>query len=392
MKSRKLWVPVGVILIASLIALVVLATAPDIKRGAPNSLLPAIRVTEATPQDVQLKVQSQGTVMPRTESTLVPEVSGPVIWVSPALASGGFFEADEPLLRIDARDYQTAVARARAEVARTEGESEHASSELKRQEGLARQSATSPSHLSAAKRAARVASANLEAAWAALYQKERDLERCVLRAPYKGRVRDESVDIGQFISRGAPVATLYATDFAEIRLPLADDQLAFLDLSALESDPSSGPEVVLNAKFAGKDQSWRGQIVRTEGEIDSRSRMIHVVARVEDPYATPLEVSPGRVTSPLAVGLFVQAEIEGNLVEDVLVVPRSAIRDGQSLVVIDDQDRLHLREIEIIRIDREDVLLRARIHAGERIGTSSLQWVVENMQVVPIDDDGETRR
>jgi len=392
MYRKRILLPIAVILMACLLAFVVLATAPEVKRGAPETLLPAIRVMTPNPEDILLKIRSQGTVMPRTESTLVPEVSGPVIWVSPALASGGFFEADDPLVRIDARDYQTAVARARAEVARAEGESEHASSELKRQEGLARQKATSSSHLSAATRAARVASASLEAAWAALYQAERDLERCVLRAPFKGRVRDENVDIGQFISRGAPIATLYATDFAEIRLPLADDQLAFLDLGRLESEPESGPPVILRARFAGETRTWEGRIVRTEGEIDARSRMIHVVARVEDPYGTNLaEENPDHAESPLAVGLFVQADITGSLAEQVLVVPRSAIRDGNQILVVDDEDRIHLREIEILRIDQEDVILRAPLQAGERIGTTSLQWIVEGMQVLPVADKERSR-
>jgi RND family efflux transporter MFP subunit len=392
MYQKKILMPVGVIFMACLLAFVVLATAPEVKRGLPETLLPAVRVMTPNPEDILLKIRSQGTVMPRTESTLVPEVSGPVIWVSPALASGGFFEADDPLVRIDARDYQTAVARARAEVARAEGESEHASSEHKRQEGLARQKATSSSHLSAATRAARVASANLEAAWAALYQAERDLERCVLRAPFKGRVRDEHVDIGQFISRGAPIATLYATDFAEIRLPLADDQLAFLDLDRLESGPESGLPVILRARFAGETRTWEGRIVRTEGEIDARSRMIHVVARVEDPYGTNLsEEAQDHTEFPLAVGLFVQADITGNLAEQVLVVPRSSIRDGGQILIVDDEDRLHLREVEILRIDQEDAILRAPIHAGERIGTSSLEWIVEGMQVLPIADKERTR-
>lgn len=391
MSRKKILLPMIVVLAACLAAFVVLATAPEVKRGTPEALLPAIRVMTPNPQDVLLKIRSQGTVMPRTESTLVPEVSGPVTWVSPALVSGGFFEPDEPLIRIDARDYQTAVARARAEVARAQGESEHATSELKRQEGLARKNATSSSHLSAANRAARVASANLEAAWAALYQAERDLERCVLRAPFKGRVRDENVDIGQFISRGMPVATLYATDFAEIRLPLADAELAYLDLDRLESDPDSGPDVTLHARFAGEPHSWQGQIVRTEGEIDSRSRMIHVVARVEDPYGRNQAGEKEGADSPLAVGLFVQADITGDLAEQVLVVPRSSIRDGERLVVVDDEDRLHLREVEILRIDQEDVILRAPLRAGERIGTSSLQWIVEGMQVVPVQDVGGNR-
>jgi len=395
MKSKKILLPAGVILLACLAALVVLATAPEIERTEPEAYLPAIRVMEPHPQDVQLWVRSQGTVVPRSESSLVPEVSGPVVWISPALASGGFFSKDDPLLRIDPRDYQTLVARASAEVARAEGEAEHASSELERQQGLAKRNATSSSQLSAARRADRVSSATLESAWAALYQAQRDLDRCVLRAPFDGRVRDEKVDIGQFVARGQPIATLYATDFAEIRLPLADHQLAFLDMETLsfESGVSPGPEVILKAQYAGHEQTWQGQIVRTEGEIDARSRMLHVVARVEDPYGTRLreDAETRLAASPLAVGLFVRAEIAGRIAEDVVVVPRAAIRDQEKIVVVDAANRVHLRDAEILRIDQEEVLIRTPTNAGERIGTSPLQWVVEGMKVLPLSDEVETR-
>ena len=395
MNSKKILLPVGVILLACLAALVVLATAPEIERTEPKAYLPAVRVMEPHPHDVQLWVRSQGTVVPRSESSLVPEVSGPVVWISPALASGGFFSRDDPLLRIDPRDYQTLVARARAEVARSEGEAEYASSELERQQGLAKRNATSSSQLSAARRADRVASATLEAAWAALYQAQRDLDRCELRAPFDGRVRDEKVAVGQFVARGQPVGTLYATDFAEIRLPLADHQLAFLDMETLsfQSGSSPGPEVILKAQYAGQEQTWQGQIVRTEGEIDPRSRMLHVVAQVEDPYGTRLrEDGETRLAAaPLAVGLFVRAEIAGRIAEDVIIVPRSAIRDHEKIVVVDAANRVHLRDAEILRVDQEKVLIRTPTEAGERIGTSSLQWVVEGMKVLPLGDEEEPR-
>ncbi len=390
MNRKKVWLPIVVVMVASLVGFVVMATAPEIETTPLKARLPALRVVEPVLQDVRLQVHSQGTVVPRTESELVPEVSGPVLWVSPSLASGGFFSRDEPLLRIDPRDSQTMVARARADVARAEGEAEHASSELRRQQGLARENATSSSHLSAAKRAERVASANLEAAWASLYQAQRDLERCEMRAPFDGRTREEHVDIGQFVSRGVPIATLYATDFAEIRLPVADHQLAFLEMGSLAPNAMAdeGPEVVLRARFAGRDLEWRGRVVRIEGEIDPRSRMLHMVARVEDPYGTRstpgADPMPG--TWPLAVGLFVQAKIAGRVAEDVIVVPRTAIRDGGKIAVVDAQDLLHLRDAEVIRIEEQDVLIRADLEPGDRIGTSQLQWMVDGMPVQPVSE------
>jgi RND family efflux transporter MFP subunit len=426
MTARKLWMPLLVLLGAALGAYLLLATAPQVESVSAEKAIPMVRTLDVRPADVRMTVRSQGTVAPRTESNLVPEVSGTVVWVSPALVSGGFFSEGEPLLRIDERDHLAALARARAEVARAEGEAEHAAGELQRQRGLARSNANSPAQLSNALRAQRVAEASLEAARVSLEQAQRDLDRCELTAPFDGRVRSEQVDVGQFVARGTPIATLYATDFAEIRLPLADRQLAFLELPGMHEPRGSdafgeGPAVRLYATFAGQEQTWTGHIVRTEGEIDAQSRMVHVVARVEDPYGTrarkaaaaeavgaepsasdaaeAVGAEPGAsdaaeavavmdddATFPLAVGLFVRAEIDGRWVEDVLVVPRPAMRDDDRLLVVDADDHLHLRAVDVLRIDRDEVLIRADLDAGDRVVVSPIQVVVEGMRVRPIDD------
>ena len=395
MNRRKIVIPFTVLAAASLGAVVLIVSAPRVESVSPEKALRVVRVAELQPQDVRLHVRSQGTVAPRTESDLIPEVSGPVVWVSPALVSGGFFSKDEPLLRIDPRDYEAAVARARADVARAEGEWQHARSQLKRHQGLSRQGANSPSQLSDARRASQVASAILDAARVTLEQAERDVTRTEIRAPYAGRIREENVDPGQFVSRGVAVARLYATDYAEIRLPLADRQLAYLDLPNIwnSGEPDIGPEVRLTARFAGSDRTWIGRIVRTEGEIDARTRMVHVVARVEDPYGTQTNETTGstEISSrvPLAVGLFVKAEIDGPIAEGVLVVPRSAIRNDDRILVVDRQDRLYSRAAEVLRIDRDDVLLRVELSPGDRICVSALQVVVDGMQVRPISVSAE---
>ncbi len=395
MNLRKLLAPFAVLAVAAFGAFVLLATAPAVESVEPEKTLPLVRIIEVKPGDRRMQVRSQGTVAPRTESELVPEVSGRVEWMSPSLVSGGFFTRDEPLLRIDPRDYAAALARARSEVARAEGESEHAADELERQLGLARSNANSPSQLSNAKRAERVASAALEAAKVSFEQAQRDLARTELVAPFDGRVRVEQVDVGQFVSRGAPIATLYSTDFAEIRLPLADRQLAYLDLPGIRGDVAGegGPRVLLRANFAGKERTWVGQIVRTEGEIDAQSRMVHVVARVEDPYGIDSGEAPaqGDAAAPLAVGMFVRAEIEGHVLRDVVVVPRAAIRDGEALLVIDGDDRLRRLPIEILRIDREEVMLRAELGAEDRVVVSPIQVVIDGMKVRPVPAE-EARR
>ena len=169
----------------------------------------------------------------------------------------------------------------------------------------------------------------------------------------------------------------YAGDQAEVRLPIADRQLAFLNLPVGirgELPPELQPAVTLTAEFAGQALSWRGRIVRTEAQIDTMSRMVHVVARVDNDDQD----------SPLAVGLFVSAEIEGLTAEDVVVLPRSALRAGNRVLVVDAEDRLHYRDVEPLRLYQDDVLIRAGLAAGERVCVSPIQTVVEGMPVKPV--------
>ena len=380
MPRTKLLVPVLVVSLGGIGAVVVWATGPSVEPRVPEVAVPLIRVVVAAPRDVQLRVLTHGTVAPRTESDLIPEVSGPVVWVSPSLVSGGFFAADEELLHVDPTDYDVALERARADLARAQSEHNLASRDLERRRGLAQRNVASAAELDATLNAERSAAAAKRAARAVLRKAERDLERTRIRAPYDGRVREESVDVGQFISRGAPIAKLYAVDFAEVRLPVPDGELAYLDLPLLYRENGAAgvePEVRLRARFAGGEYDWRGRIVRTEGEIDPKSRMVHVVARVEDPY--------GRETAsdrpPLAVGLFVEAEILGRTEPDAIVLPRAAMRGPSRVLVVDGEGRLHFRDVEVARTTRDEVVIRQGLAPGERVCVSPLETVVEGMRV-----------
>ena len=200
-----------------------------------------------------------------------------------------------------------------------------------------------------------------------------------MRSPYAGRVREKRVDVGQYISVGAPVATLYSIDVAEVRLPLPDAELQYLDLPLIYRGDrdGDGPAVTLTATFAGGTHEWEGRVVRTEGEIDPRSRMVHVVAQVENPYGRGDE--PGR--PPLAAGMYVRATIHGRTIEGVASLPRSALRSDGNVWVIDGDDRLRIRNVAVLRTDREYVYVSGGLSEGERVCVSALEVVSEGMQV-----------
>ncbi len=386
--SLRALAPLLVVLVGLLGAILLVATGPEIASTAPGPLIPLVRVVYAEPQRFQHRVITHGTVQPRTESELVPEVSGRVEWLAPSFASGGFFRKGQTLLRIEAGDYRTALKRSRASLARAESELARASVELGRQQELAHNDVASASRLDDALNGEKVARAALGEARANLEQAERDLQRTEISAAFDGRVRSENVDVGQFVSRGASIATVYAVDAAEVRLPVPDAELAFLDLPQLyQSDgiPLPGPEVLLHAEFAGARHSWKGRVVRTEGEIDPRTRMVHVVARIEQPYARQASGRP-----PLAAGLFVEAEILGRVDDSVFVLPRAALREGSRTLIVDRENRLRWRDVVVARADRLEVVVTAGLEPGDRVCVSALESVVDGMSV-RLRDDPQTR-
>jgi RND family efflux transporter MFP subunit len=363
-----------------------IAARPQVETKRPDAQLPLVRILPARIEDVRLTVRTQGTVAPRTESDLVPEVSGRVEWVSPSLVAGGFFEDGEALLKIDSRDYDMALRTAEAAVARHASELRLAIANRKRSRELAGREIVSAASLDESENAARVAEAALHEARTAVEKAQMDLGRTEIRAPFLGRVREKKVDVGQFVSRGAPVARLYAVDYAEVRLPIPDYEIAFLDLPLAyrgEGDMTLGPVVILRADFAGARHEWRGRIVRTEGEIDPRTRMVHAVAQVEDPYGH----SAQEERPPLAVGLFVEAEIVGLDAKGVVLVPRSAMRTADELLIVDEGDRLQFRRVAVLRADGETVVVRSGVAAGERICVSPLEAAVDGMAVRVLEEE-----
>lgn len=357
--------------------LVVSAPAPEMVEA--EEVARAIRVLEAEKQQILLTVRSQGTVSPRTQSELIPEVSGRVQWMSPDLVAGGFFRSDDVLLRIESSDYQARMERSKASVSRAKAEDEHATYELRRLKELVKKKLTSQSKLEAQLRLQRIASAALRDAEIALEQAERDVERTQIRAPYDGFVRAERVDTGQFVSRGQSVATVYASDSVEVRLPIADSQLAFLNLPLGvrgELPEELSPSVTLSTVYGGQDYKWTGRLVRTEAEIDSRSRMLYAIARVvEDPDSDQ---------PSLPVGLFVQAEIEGRQVDSVVSLPRTALRNETQVLVVDRENRLRYRNVELLRFEQDTVLISGGLNEGELINISPIQTVVDGMFVKPV--------
>ena len=383
---RKGVMTVSIIFFSMIIAYGLLATAPQPEQIEPEEVATAIRVLKIEKQAIQLEVLSQGSVLPRIQSELIPEVSGRVKWMSPNLVSGGYFEKDEILLSIDDRDYRSSVARGEAGVTRAKAEDEHARFELRRMQELVKNKLISQSTLENTLRGQRIAEATLLDARIALEQAQRDLSRTEIRAPYEGLVRTERVDLGQFVARGQSVASIYASDSVEVRLPVADRQLAYLDLPLGyrgELTTELSPEVILSTAYGGQRYEWIGRLVRTEAEIDSKSRMINAVVRVDN--------KKGSSQPPLPVGLFVAASIKGKTVNNIVSLPRAALRNQNQVLIVDKDNRLRYRPVNVMRFEKDNVIISAGLEDGEIVNISPIQTVIDGMRVEPIfTDAGES--
>ena len=388
----KVLSPLLVLGLAGFAAMTIIRNRPEVETQAPIVTPPGVRALAVTLETVRISVTSQGTVRPRTETQLVPEIAGRVTWVASSFAEGGFFEEGDVLLRLDRFDYEQAVVSARSQLAqaRLRLAQEEAEAEVAQREwdALGR---GDPRELTLRKPQLDDARASVAAAEANVERGARDIERADVIAPYAGRVRTKNVDMGQFVTVGAPIATIYSIDVAEVGLALPDEELAYLDLPLAYRGAAnqSGPRVVLRTTFAGARYEWGGRVVRTESEIDPVSRMVQVVAEVQDPYAA----GPDPRRPPLAVGMYVEAEIEGRAFADISVVPRAALRGRNQVLVIDPENRVHFREVEILRATTESVYIEGGLAAGELVAVSALDSPTEGMlvQVTDLDLDRMTR-
>jgi RND family efflux transporter MFP subunit len=375
--ALKVLLPLVVVGASVAVARNVIANAPELEARAREVPPPLVEVAVAEQRDVRLDVDVHGTVRPHTEIRVVPQVAGRVVYVSPSLKEGGFFRKDEVLLRIERKDYELAVTQAQALVAQAQArlDRERAEAEIAADEwekfgkGEANPLVLRKPQLAEAQAALASAEARLAAA-------RLNLERTEISAPYAGRVRSENVDLGQYVMVGSPVASVYATAFAEVQLFIPDDEIAFLDLPLNGGSPESVPEVTLAAVFAGREFRWTGEIDRTAAELDPRSRVVRSLVRVKDPYGLQDETRP-----PLLVGTYVRATIQGRIERGAIVLSSTALRGSDRVWLVDSEDRLRFRTVEVLRRIGEEVVLRSGLAAGDRVCVSPLDPAVDGMQV-----------
>jgi RND family efflux transporter MFP subunit len=321
-----------------------------------------VEVQPVTRQDVVYQIESQGAVTPKTETSLVSEVNGRIVRVSDDFVEGGFFNAGDVLVQVEPADYQTSVKAAEAALANAQAalEEEKARVKVAEEDWRSFQAGTAP-QLGLRRPQLASALAKVRSAEADVERAKRDLARTEIRAPYAGMVKSRTVDLGQFVSRGTSIGMIYGTDVAEVRLPLTDNDLAYLELPK-PNQVGAKPAVILEAVVAGQTLRWSAELARTEGVLDERSRVIYAVAEVKDPYQLGNDI-----TEPLRFGRFVQAKITGSSASQVVVVPRHLLRPSDQLLVVDASNKLQFRQVKIDRSDEKQAFIQDGFIAGDQI-------------------------
>ena len=378
-KFLKVLAPVLVLAVSIGVVQALSAAKPAPEKKEESQRLISLYVDEVKSDMVTISVFTQGEVRPKTEIDLIPQVSGRIVGISESFAEGAEFSPGETLIKIDDTNYKVAVIRAEARVAGAQVavQRELANAKIKKEHWLDKRTSGEPTAYALNKPQVLEAEALLLAAEADLKEAKLNVARTEINVPFLGRVRDKNVGIGQYVTAGTNLGRVFSTDTVEIRLSLTDAQLAELNLPmGFMADAFNAPVVQFKARIGSQEHFWTGRIVRTHASVDSQTRLIYAIGEVEDPYGLGSDNG-----APMAVGMFVHAEIAGVNSQSAMVLPRLALRNADKVYVINDQNRLEIRKVEVISTSEEIVLVSAGVEVGDKVVTSTIPAAVDGMEV-----------
>lgn len=338
-----------------------------------------VNVQILTPIDYQIKIKSTGTTTPITQTVLTSEVGGEVIYRSKKFSEGSSVISGEILAKIDDTDLQLQYKNALLQLASAEVQFavQQAEAEIAQEawdqvgEGVPQELTTKKPQLKQAKAALEVAKAQVQSA-------EKKLNKTEITAPYTGRIQNINIDLGSTIIPGQPVGSMYTSNEIEVTLSVKDSDLKFLDIpmDGRKLNPDQKSIVVIKSLYKGEMQEWAGNLERVDGVIDPMTRMIKLIANFKNNFIEE--------TKPiLPIGLFVEAEINGKQLEDIFMIPNSALTPNDELLFLNQDDALEIRKVSILTKMKNHILVKEGMKAGERVVVSKLSIATNGMLVNP---------
>jgi RND family efflux transporter MFP subunit len=378
---KKILLPLAIIVGAVLLSSIMfkLKPAPAVLESPEISVAVKTLVLEKTA--TQLTIKSQGTVLPRTRSALISEVSGAVLEVSPQFVVGGVFQAGDLLMQLDPTDYQVALQRAQARLISMNAQlsfERARSAQAEKEWAMTGRPATEAPLLALRKPYLAEAQANVLQAEAEVKQAQQKLDKTSIRAPYAGMVAEKSADIGQFVTLGSKLGEIFAIDYAEVRLPMTKRDISKMDFAVMAGGQSR-PAVTLRASVGGAEMEWNALLVRSEGVVDQRNRAQYLVAQIVDPY----NIQQRSDKPPLLMGSFVRASIAGKKLDKIFAVPRHALLEGDNVAVVDADNRLRLKKVEKVFGDDQFYYITNGLEEGVEIIVSAVGIAIDGMRVKP---------
>lgn len=372
---------IALVFVSLFLAVVMNVLKPDTPKAPQPEAAIAVKTIIANQAQLEMRVESQGVVVPRTRTSLISEVSGAVLELSDAFVVGGTFETGDMLLKVDPTDYEVALQRAQARLisARAQMELEKArSSQAEKEWEITGRPKSEAPPLLLRQPYLLEAEANLLQAKAELRQAKIKLQKTVIRAPYAGMVSKKLADVGQFIGTGTAIGETFAIDFVEVRLPLTERDLTMMDgLSA--AGKLAEKTVVLSGTVDGQAATWTAEVARSEGVVDELNRSQYIVARVADPYGLAATTASARV--PLRVGTFVKASIEGKVLNNVFKIPRGSLLEGARVGLVDSNSLLRIIPVEVASADDNSYYISAGLKNGDQVVASALGTPIEGLKL-----------
>lgn len=369
--KKQIFLPLGVLAggVALFVAFSSMKQPPEKKEE--QIIHPLVEVSPVNVAPMRLNVDSYGVVKPKYSTELVAQVSGQIVELSPNFVKGAFVKQGDVLAKIDQNDYEAALIEAEASLAQASSaleieraQAHVAKTEWQRIKNNANE--TIPSELYLRKPQLAEKLARYRASQASVKRAKRNLERTLIKAPYDAIIDSRTISLGSVVNPGTKFGMLNSTSVAEVRLPVADHELQYLEQYGV------GANVALSAQVAGQTVTWNGEIIRSEGVIDQKSRMTYLVAQVKQPY--------GDAANPLRFGAYLNATIEGRLIENAVQVPRHLVKNGK-VATLNGDLTLSFKQLNVIRETNGYVVVDAGLGHGAQIITSALEYPTEGMQL-----------
>lgn len=373
---RKLRIILIIIVITALCVSLLFLTRPKAeKRPIPETVV-TVETIDAQRTDYPVIVKTNGTIQADTRGNLVSQIRGEIVGVSKNFKPGGAFNAGEVLIEVDDRDYRAEVSQALAAVSQAEAiyKQELAQAKQAKTDWQRLGKLGNPPTLVAREPQLAAAKAEMDSAKARYQTAKLNLQRTKIKAPYSGRVIQRNAVLGQYLSIGSNLAEIFATDGVEVRLPLSQEEYAQLGLENLSDNNKQQFKVEISSQLGSKSFTWDAFITRTDSTFDLTTRQIDVVAEVFSPFSTNGE------KPSLKIGQFVNANILGRTIENVIVVPNKALREGR-YVFTSKNKKLVQSPVTVLWQDDKNAIIESGLNEGDIVVTTSLNSTLTGASV-----------